>query len=127
MGGETRALFNRGDWNYKKAIGFFENTAVNTVFFLAELDGAMIGYLFLWNIDRSVPWLGVAVHEEFKGRRLGRLLIRHALSYLHERGKSGVLLTTHIVNIRAQGLYKSMGFEEIGTAGNNEILYIFRF
>lgn len=60
MGGETRAFFNRGDGNRKTAMRFFDGNAVDTVYFLAEACGRMVWYVFLWDIRKGVPWLGIA-------------------------------------------------------------------
>jgi len=127
MGGETRAFFNRGDGNLKTAMEFFEGTASNKVYYLAELGGVMIGYVFLWDTNRGVPWLGIAVHDGYKGMGLGRRLIAHVIGYAKENGKGGLLLSTHIANIRGQGLYERMGFERIGMQDGGELLYILRF
>jgi len=127
MGGESRAFFNRDDGNYKSALKFFDGTAVNKIFFLAELDGVMIGYVFLWDVHCGVPWLGIAVHDAYKGMHLGRKLISHAVGCARDNGKGGVLLSTHIANIRGQGLYERMGFVRIGMQDASELLYILRF
>ena len=127
MGGETRAFFNRGDGNRRTAMKFFEGGQDNTARFLAEACGRMVGYVFLWDMDRSVPWLGIAVAEDWKGRHLGRRLLEHAHAYARAHGKGGVLLTTGFANVRGQGLYERMGYEHIGTHTIGEKLYIRRF
>lgn len=127
MGGETRALFNRGDGNRFTAMRFFEGAQDHTARFLAEAGGRMVGYVFLWDMDKRVPWLGVAVSEDWKGRHLGRRLLNHAHAYAKELGKGGILLTTGFANVRGQGLYARMGYEHIGTHISGELLYIIRF
>ena len=86
----------------------------------------MVGYVFLWDMDTGVPWLGIAVRDDFKGRHLGRRLIRHAQECAVAEGKGGILLSTHQNNMRGQMLYERMGFESIGTEFRHEILYIWR-
>jgi ribosomal protein S18 acetylase RimI-like enzyme len=127
MGGETRAFFDRNRGNYHNAMKYFEGTSVNTVFFLAECSGVMIGYVFLWDMDRAVPWLGIAVHEGYKGKGLGGMLMRFAIGYARDAGKGGVLLTTHVANLRGQALYEKTGFERMGIHTSGEILYFLRF
>lgn len=127
MGGETRAFFNRGDGNRRTAMRFFEGGQDNTVRFLAESGGRMAGYVFLWDMDKCVPWLGMAVAEDWKGRHLGRRLLEYAHAYAKAYGKGGVLLTTGFANIRGQGLYERMSYEHIGTHTSGELLYLVRF
>jgi ribosomal protein S18 acetylase RimI-like enzyme len=127
MSGETRALFNRGDGNRKMAMRFFQGGGQDTIYFLAESGGCMVGYVFLWDMHTGLPWLGVAVHEQWKGRHLGRVLLHHAHEYARTLDKGGILLTTATANIRGQGLYERMGYERIGVHTSGELLYVFRF
>jgi len=128
MGAETRSFFDRGGGNRKNAMKYFDKTAVNTVYFLAELSGEMVGYIFLWDMDKCIPWFGIAVHENLKGRGLGKKLMHHAIEYAKKHNKGGILLTTHPSNIRAQVLYESVGFERLGVHGSSgETLYLIRF
>ena len=87
----------------------------------------MIGYVFLYEASSSVPWLGIAVHEAYKGLGLGRRLIAHAVGRARSLGKGGVLLTTHVANLRGQSLYSRMGFERMGIHTSGEVLYLLRF
>lgn len=127
MGGETRAFFNRARWNEKDALGFFEGKDRNVVRWMA-LDGeTMVGYVFVWGLDKKVPWLGIAVAEDYKGKRLGQKLLQTAYEYALAEGKGGILLTTHVANLRAQALYERCGYERLGMHASGEILYILRF
>jgi ribosomal protein S18 acetylase RimI-like enzyme len=127
MGGETRAFFNRNNKNCRFALSFFEQSQEDKIFFLAEENRIMVGYTFLWDIDRSVPWLGIAVHEAYKGKGLGTRLIHNDIEWARKNQKGGILLTTHVANIRAQALYERMGFTHLGSHTTGELLYLFRF
>jgi len=127
MGGETRAFFNGNDLNRNFANLFFGEGRENTEYFTAVKDGAMVGYIFLWDTHTAVPWLGIAVHEGFKGQHLGRDLLRYLFDRVKDLGGKGLLLTTHLANARAQSLYARMGFERIGTSKSGEALYLKRF
>jgi len=127
MGGETRAFFDRGNGNQRGALGFFEGTDKNVVRWLAIDQERMVGYVFLFELDYDVPWLGIAVAEDFKGRHLGRRLMQTAHEYARTHHKGGVLLTTHVANIRGQGLYERLGYERLGMHSTGEVLYLLRF
>ena len=131
MGGESRAFFNRGGFNGNTAMDFFapENAGryKNHVFFMALDNDRMAGYYFLWDLDKSVPWLGIAVAEDWKGRHLGRALMAHAEAFAREHGKGGILLTTHTANLRGQALYEHSGYERLGMHTSGEFLYLKRF
>jgi ribosomal protein S18 acetylase RimI-like enzyme len=86
----------------------------------------MAGYVFLWDLDTHVPWLGVCVRDSYKGRGVGTRLMRHAEDFCREHGKGGILLTTHQSNTKAQGLYRKVGYETLGLDSRAEILMILR-
>ena len=128
MGGESRAFFNRNDGNRRFALRFFEEEpSPRVVRFLAETKGRMIGYVFLGDLHTRVPWLGIAVAEDYKGRHLGRRLIQHAHDYARQVGAGGVMLTTSYGNTRGLGLYERMGYERLGMHASGEIMLIYRF
>jgi len=131
MGGESRGFFNRGGFNARTTLDFFTPDAAerykNHAFFMA-LDGErMAGYCFLWDLDKSVPWLGIAVAEDWKGRHLGRALMAYAEALAREKNKGGILLTTHTANLRGQSLYERCGYERLGMHTSGEFLYLKRF
>lgn len=127
MSGETRAFFDRGSGNSSNALGFFESKDQNVIRWMALDKGCMVGYVFLWDLDKGVPWLGIAVAEDYKGKHLGRRLMKTAHDYALSQGKGGILLTTHVANIRGQGLYERCGYERQGMHTNGEVLYLLRF
>jgi ribosomal protein S18 acetylase RimI-like enzyme len=86
----------------------------------------MAGYVFLWDLDTGVPWLGICVSDSYKGQGIGTLLMDYAKQCCREQGKGGILLTTHRDNEKAQGLYRKVGYETIGTDSRGEHLMIFR-
>ena len=134
MGGESRSFFNRNDGNRNNALAFFDKNGQepNAIRFLSSViddngKEIMTGYVFAWDIQTGVPTLGIAVREEYKGKGLGRLLIKHLTDYLKANNYGGVMLTTSFANVRGQSLYTRMGFDHIGTHISGEMLYILKF
>lgn len=127
MGSETTKFFNTNDVNRKFATKFVTEKNKSIIRWLAEEDGAMVGYVFLWDIDTTLPWLGIAVHEGYKGKGLGKKLIAHAHDWAQAHGKGGVILITAIDNERGQRLYEGMGYQFYGVHPSGERLYIKRF
>ena len=58
-----------------------------------------------------------------KGRRLGQYLIEFVRDDLQAKGYAGIMLTTDQKNFRGQKLYARLGFSQIGTYKDGEILY----
>ena len=128
MGPESRAFVNRRGGNQKFTLKYCKEQPENQRFWMAEADGVMVGLVFLWDLDTSIPWLGIAVRENMKGKQLGRRLIAHAQDYARADGKGGIQLTTHCANLRGQVLYEAMGFTRIGVHGaSGEFYYLFRY
>lgn len=131
MSGDTRAMFNRLDVNTVRAIKYLKGEGEDEIHFGAFLnvDGKeiIVGYVFLWELNTTIPWLGIAVHEKYKGYHLGRQLLTLLDDYCMENGYGGLLLTTVPANIRAHSLYSRMGYEYMGMHPCGEFLYIKRF
>lgn len=133
MAGDTRAMFNRGDVNRMRIIGHLSRKEYDGQIHFAAVvkDGAgnerMVGYVFLWDMDKALPWLGIAVREDWKGHHLGRILLKHLDDWARPRGYGGLMLTSVPANVRAHSLYARMGFEYCGVYPDSEFLFIKRY
>ncbi len=128
MGGESRALFNRRDYNRKGVLKQCVRPDPTRRYWIAELEGRMAGYVFFLDWNTGVPELGLAVRDDLQGKHLGRELVAFAQETAKQAGKGGIQLTTHLANIRAQALYEAMGFRQIGTCKNGtEFYYLYRY
>lgn len=133
MAGDTRAMFNRNDVNRIRVTAHLKRTTddheVHFAAVVREQDGTekMVGYVFLWDTDTLIPWLGIAVREDWKGKHLGRRLLEHLDNYAKPKGYGGVMLTSVPANVRAHSLYSRMGFEYFGVYPDSEFLYIKRY
>jgi RimJ/RimL family protein N-acetyltransferase len=87
----------------------------------------MIGYVFLWDIDTGVPWLGIGLRQTCLERGLGTRMMAHAVEHARSQGKGGIMLTVKKENARAMALYRKFGFEVIGEDHRGELLMITRF
>lgn len=81
---------------------------------VVEVEGKIAGWCvsFLWKRSRT-PWgriYGLAISPQFQGRKLGQLLLTHAIDRLRERGIKTIVLEVRIDNVAAVKLYKKFGF-----------------
>ena len=128
MGGESRALFNRREYNRNGVLKYCRRPDPTRRYWLAELDGRMAGYVFFLSFDTSIPELGLAIRDDLQGQHLGRELVAFAQNEAKTCGKGGILLTTHVANVRAQALYETMGFVCMGQCKNGtELFYLYRY
>ena len=129
MAPESRVFFNRNNINLKAALRFFKGTDTRQMRRWIAVDGdEMVGYVFLRDTDSKIPWLGIAVAERMRGKHFGQTLMETAEEWCRQEGKGGILLTTSMANVRAQGLYERCGFERMGIhSSSGEYLYLKRF
>lgn len=99
----------------------------STLRFLAEEEGVMTGYVFLWDWDTPLPWLGIAVRDGYQRRGVGQQMMETMLALAKRHGKRGLKLTTMKDNERAQRLYARCGFTIVGIEQNGEYLLVHRF
>ncbi len=127
MGEESAAFFNVDHGNEKRVMAFFDNGKPDHVFWVAELDGIIVGLAFIWDLESRIPWLGIAVRDGYQGRRIGTNLLRHVCEQCLGEGRGGILLRTAENNLRGRALYEKCGFERIGLHPSGELLYLKRF
>lgn len=83
----------------------------NSVCRIAELDGAIAGFVWGMADGESAEILEVSILEKFRRRGLGRLLLGKVLFELKSRGVKEVILETNAENpFGARSLYSSVGF-----------------
>lgn len=91
--------------------------------FVAEDAGAIIGYAGLCDrspLHEAAPRFDIHhlyVVEHYRGRGVGRALIKAATSHANTRGASRLTIGTDPTNHSAQAAYRAMGLEEITGAG----------
>ena len=128
MGYESRAFFNRTDYNRKGALRYCNSPDPTRRYWIAEYDGKMAGYVFFMDYNTSIPCLGIAVRDDLQGLHLGTTLMTFAINHIKEVGKGGIQLTTVFANLRGQMLYEKMGFKCMGQYKNGqEFFYLYRF
>ena len=125
MGAQSRAVFNRRDYNRRGILKFCARPDASRRYILALRDGVMAGYFFFLDWDTGVPELGLAVREELRGMGIGTYLTAEAQRFAAAGGKGGLHLSTHVANLRAQMLYETAGFVCRGVCKNgSELFYL---
>jgi ribosomal-protein-alanine acetyltransferase len=94
--------------NFKDAL------ASNYICKIAELGGTMIGYAVMMQGVDEAELLDIGIKQSRQRQGLGRNLLQAMLALAQERGKQRVVLEVRASNVPAIGLYRSIGFVEIG-------------
>lgn len=127
MGERSAHFFNVNHGNEKRTMEFFENGKKDHVFYAAFEGEELTALAFLWDIDRTVPWFGIAVRDSAQGKGVGTAFLREIFSDILAAGYAGLLLRTATDNVPAQKLYEKCGFERLGVHPSGEYLYLKRF
>ncbi|HOF41848.1 MAG TPA: ribosomal protein S18-alanine N-acetyltransferase [Candidatus Hydrogenedentes bacterium] len=83
-------------------------------FYVMQLNGELAGYGGFWLVLDEAHITSVTVRTDLRGQGLGRTLTRHLLDAAKEAGAHIATLEVRESNMRAQNLYKTFGFRQIG-------------
>lgn len=78
----------------------------------------VVGYAVFWLIGDEVQINNIALRPDLRGKGLGEALLRRALDLVRGLGGSYVVLEVRVSNQAAVGLYRKLGFVEIGRRKN---------
>lgn len=82
---------------------------------LIELDGSPVGTVRLTRDGDSAGVYGFVIAAQWRGRGIGRDVLRRVCESLREEGARRVGLEVAVDNDSALGLYTSVGFEQVTT------------
>lgn len=85
----------------------------NALYLVAKEDGNIVGIASAYNILGDAEILNIAVKEEYRGRKIGKLLLNSLIGELKSRNASRITLEVAQDNERAIALYEKNGFEPI--------------
>jgi ribosomal-protein-alanine N-acetyltransferase len=80
-------------------------------YYMALLNGKRAGYIGSWLTIPNAEILNLFVEEKYRGNGIGRELIKHVISVCEDNNIEHITLEVRVSNIRAQNLYKDLGFE----------------
>ena len=100
-------------WSYQS---FVDEMTTNKCarYIVAEEDGKILGYAGAWLIFDEGHITNIAVDESYRGRGIGEGVTRELMQYAANMGVQYMTLEVRKSNLVAQGLYKKMGFIELG-------------
>jgi [ribosomal protein S18]-alanine N-acetyltransferase len=83
-------------------------------FFVADQDGAVIGYVIARLVLDEGEILTLGVTPLRQGRGIGRALVHAMLAHLRRAGVTKVFLEVRESNTVARRLYAALGFADVG-------------
>ena len=90
----------------------------NALFFIAEADGAVCGYVSAEDISGECYMNNLAVSQPFRGHDIGRKLMRRLIEATRLRGCKFLTLEVREGNAPARYIYETCGFSIAGVRKN---------
>lgn len=76
-------------------------------------DGKVVAYGGMWILLDEAHITNIAVHPEYRGIGLGKMIVEHMIKAAKGSGVTSMTLEVRVGNIPAINLYKKYGFEEV--------------
>jgi ribosomal-protein-alanine N-acetyltransferase len=89
-------------------------TNMLAVYYVAEVDQRVVGYAGMWHVMDELHITNVAVHPEFRGKKIGNQLLEALIGFSSSGPYTGMTLEVRVSNDVAINLYTKYGFEKLG-------------
>ncbi|MGL5693615.1 MAG: ribosomal protein S18-alanine N-acetyltransferase [Peptostreptococcaceae bacterium] len=83
-------------------------------YLVAKKDGKVVGYVGTWFVVDEGHITNVAVHEDYRGQKIGDQLIKELVQVCKNNKIVAMTLEVRASNRVAQGLYRKYGFKMAG-------------
>ena len=83
-------------------------------YFVARLEGEVVGYGCFWFIADEGQLVNIGVHPEKRRMGIGEAILRRGMDEARERGMRTMFLEVRVSNDSAQKMYEKFGFQNLG-------------
>ncbi len=83
-------------------------------YIVAKVDGKVAAYGGMWIVLDEAHITNIAVHPEYRGRKIGETLVKALLRTAKENKAADITLEVRASNDAARKLYKKLGFKDGG-------------
>lgn len=83
-------------------------------YLVAKIDGKVVGYAGVWFVMDEGHVTNVAVHSDYRGKKIGDQLVKLLVNLCKENNITSMTLEVRVSNVVAQNLYKKYGFKLAG-------------
>ncbi|MFC3041639.1 ribosomal protein S18-alanine N-acetyltransferase [Virgibacillus xinjiangensis] len=87
-------------------------------YFVIEVEKVIAGYAGTWVVFEDAQITNIAIHPEYRGRKLGQMLFQYVLQQMTMMGVSRLSLEVRKSNLTAQKLYRKFGLVPGGIRRN---------
>ena len=80
-------------------------------YLVAQLDNKIVGYVGVWFVVDEGHITNVAVHSDYRGKKIGDRLVKEMVELCKENNLVAMTLEVRASNTVAQNLYRKYGFK----------------
>lgn len=80
-------------------------------YLVAQLDDKIVGYIGVWFVVDEGHITNVAVHSDYRGKKIGDKLVKEMVELCKENNIVAMTLEVRVSNTIAQNLYRKYGFK----------------
>ena len=80
-------------------------------YLVAQLDNKIVGYVGVWFVVDEGHITNVAVHSDYRGKKIGDKLVKEMVELCKENNIVAMTLEVRASNTVAQNLYRKYGFK----------------
>lgn len=114
---EVERLSYASPWRYED---FYREVVFNQLayYFVAQIEETIAGFVGMWVIVDEAHITNIAVHPDFRRKKIGEKLLLFALEEARKKGARRVILEVRVSNYKAQNLYLKHDFRYAGVRKN---------
>ncbi len=98
----------------KEAFYYEMNDNKHAYYVIAETDEEIVGYCGMWLVLDEAHVTNIAIHPDYRGKKMGGGLMQAAIDAAKENGAVLMTLEARVSNTVAQNLYRKLGFKNGG-------------
>lgn len=104
--------------NWSENLYRFELLDINTRAFVYEIDQKVVGFVVSKYIGYTSDLLQIAVHPNYKHKKIGAALLKHVIETLKEEGVLEMMLEVYVKNTEVIGFYRKFNFKTVNVRKN---------
>lgn len=84
------------------------------IYLVADVNGVARGYCGMWRVLDEAHITNVAIHPDWRGKKLGEKIMREMMKQARKAGTDRMTLEVRVSNNVARNLYYKIGFHDEG-------------